>query len=107
VELLSVETRICEVTAITNRRMQHPLPLQGLMLPEIEGLRAEPVLILPAYIFVPGDTLKINYADQEQLVALSALDECLGIFAHFHFKDVNPEDKKKDDDGFADLWGAL
>lgn len=107
VELLSVETRICEIEALTNRQLQHKLPMKVLLLPEIEGLRAEPVLILPAYIFVPGDELEIMSGDQKQLVALTALDECLGTFAHFHFKVINHDDKTEDDDGFANLWSSL
>ncbi|PID99814.1 MAG: hypothetical protein CSA79_06350 [Thiothrix nivea] len=107
VELLSVETQICEVQAIANRQLKHSLPMQGLLLPEIEGLRTEPVLVLPAYVFVSGDKLTIRQGEEEQWVALTTLDECLGTFAHFHFKTVNPELEKKEDDGFADLWNTL
>ncbi|MEZ5534131.1 MAG: hypothetical protein R3F02_00770 [Thiolinea sp.] len=108
VELLSVETRVCEVEAIHNRQLRNQLPLQGLLLPEIEGLRSEPVLILPSYIFVPGDELKIKSGDQEELsVVLATLDECLGTFAHFHFKIIDPDSEEKEDDSFAGLWSSL
>lgn len=107
VELLSVETRVCEVNKVFNRTLSHTFPVDGLMLPAIEGLREEAVFILPAYIFVPGDELSVKYGDQEERVALSALDECLGTFAHFNFKVITKEAEVKAQDDFTDLWDAL
>lgn len=107
VELLSVETRVCEITQIVNRTLNHTLPIEGLMLPAIEGLREEAVFILPAYIFIPGDELTVKYDGREEKVALSTLDECLGTFAHFNFKVIEKEADANATDDFADLWDAL
>ncbi|MGB0846539.1 MAG: hypothetical protein ACPGSM_07430 [Thiolinea sp.] len=106
VELLSVKVMMLRVLAVMNRELAHPASQEGLMLPSIEGIREEPVLILPAYIFRPGDELKVNFSERDEHVVLSALDECLGAFAHFHFKVLEQSEEESDDD-FGSLWDTL
>lgn len=108
VELLSVEIILLTVVAVNNRGVKHPMPQEGLILPAIEGVRDDTVLILPAYIFRPGDELQIEYSGKKERVLLGALDECLGAFAYFRFKPLGPSlaDQGETED-FSSLWDSL
>lgn len=107
VELLSAMVQTLAVTSVLNREVSQKFPQQGLMLPSIDGLRSDPVLLLPAYIFQPGDKLAIDLQGREEQVLLSTLDECLGAFAYFRYKFVTEEDKVQADDDFNSLWAEL
>jgi len=106
VELLSTKMQLLTVSAIENRKINHHLPQEGLMLPSIEGGREDPVLILPAYIFQPGDELRLKLQQREEYVALTVLDVCLGAFAYFRFENIN-EQRRESDNDFDALWGSL
>ncbi len=106
VELLSTKIMVVTVTSLENRKIAFSLPLEGLMLPSIEGGREDPVLILPAYLFQPGDELKLKLQNREERVVLTVLDECLGAFAHFRFESVTVK-KNKQPEGFDSLWDSL
>ncbi|HPQ95892.1 MAG TPA: hypothetical protein PLN94_09915, partial [Thiolinea sp.] len=108
VELLAHTAGVLEVEAVENRSLRQKLPLSGLYLPVAEGVRPEPVLILPAYIFQSGDQLVISLEDRREIIMLGALDECLGGFAYFHYRTVS--DMAADelsDDNFDSLWNML
>lgn len=107
VELLSVKVQTFSVGQVLNREVSNKFPQQGLMLPSVDGLRAEPVLILPAYIFYPGDKISIDLQGRQERVLLSALDECLGAFAYFRYKILTEDEKPKSDDDFDSLWSDL
>lgn len=107
VELLSVKVMILRVVEVLNRELPHPASQEGLMLPSIEGIREEPVLLLPAYVFRPGDELKVNFAKRDEQVILAALDECLGAFAYFRFKVMEKNEEQDDGDDFGELWETL
>ncbi|MEZ5476114.1 MAG: hypothetical protein R3E95_01010 [Thiolinea sp.] len=107
IELLSTKIMTVSVLTVRNRRTTHRLPLEGLMLPSVEGIRPDPVLILPAYIFQPGDEVNLRFQKREEVVALTALDECLGSFAHFRFRNCTETEQKVSGDDFNNLWGAL
>lgn len=107
VELLSAMVQAVIVTGVLDREVSNKFPQQGLMLPSVDGLRSDPVLLLPAYIFQPGDKLAIDLQGRHERVLLSALDECLGAFAYFRYKFVTEVDKQKADDDFGSLWAGL
>ena len=108
VELLSVKVGLLKVLNILNRSIDSSVTQEGLMLPSIEGIREEPALILPAYVFRPGDELKVHLDEREECVLLGALDECLGAFAYFRFKVLEEvQTKDDDDDDFDNLWDVL
>lgn len=107
IELLSVIVQTLRVEQVLNREVSNKFPQQGLMLPSVDGLRADPVLILPAYIFQSGDKLLIDLQGREEHVLLSTLDECLGAFAYFRYKIVTGEAKEQADDDFNSLWAEL
>ena len=65
-------------------------------------------MILPAYVFRPGDELKVHLDEREECVLLGALDACLGAFAYFRFKVLEEvQTKDDDDDDFDNLWDVL
>lgn len=107
VELLSTKVKSLVVSAVLNREATNKFPQQGLMLPSVEGLREDPVLILSSYVFQPGDKLMLDLQGREEQVILSALDECLGAFAYFRYKTLTEDDKKPTDDDFDSLWADL
>ena len=106
VEVLSSKLMELEVQAVNNRKIPQRLPLQGLMLPSVEGLRPDPVIILPSYVLQSGDDLTLKLQGRQERVSLAVLDECLGSFAHFRFKKIN-EKHGKESEGFESLWGTL
>ena len=107
VELLSIKVMLLKVIGVVNREVNSLAAQEGLMLPSIEGIREEPTLILSAYLFRPGDELKVNFADREERIVLGALDECLGAFAYFRFKQLDDAETPRDDDDFGNLWDVL
>ena len=107
VELLSLKIQALTVKQIENREVATKFPQNGLMLPSVEGLREDPVLILPAYIFQSGDKIIVDLQSREEHVLLSTLDECLGAFAYFRYRMVTDEPKPQEEDDFSNLWADL
>lgn len=108
VELLSTKAMVFSVKQVTNRKLTAKLPLDGLMLPSIEGAHPDPALILPAYLFQVGDELRLTFAEREERVRLVLLDECLGVFAYFRFTSLaqKPQAIEEEED-YAALWQSL
>lgn len=106
VEVLSSKLLELEVVAVNNRKIPQRLPLPGLMLPSVEGLRPDPVIILPSYVLQSGDELQVKLQGRQERVSLAVLDECLGSFAHFRFKKLS-DNHGKESEGFESLWGTL
>jgi hypothetical protein len=107
VELLSTKAMILTVTQVVNRSIRQRLPMDGLMLPSIEGTRPDPALVLPAYVFQPGDEIRLHFAEREEQVRLILMDECLGTFAYFRFNTLAETSSDADEDDFTSLWQSL
>lgn len=107
VELLSTKAMPLRVHQVTNRTVRQKLPVDGLVLPSIEGIRPDPALVLPAYIFQPGDEIRLNFAEREERVRLLLLDECLGAFAYFRFDTLAEKQAVEEEDDFNSLWQSL
>ncbi len=107
VELLSTKAMPLRVNKVNNRPLKQKLPIDGLVLPSIEGIRPDPALVLPAYIFQSGDDISLNFAEREERVRLLMLDECLGAFAYFRFDTVAPALMNEEEDDFNSLWQSL
>lgn len=110
IELLSMQVTMLQVKEVLNRHLENAgsVMQEGFLLPSIEGISAEPALILPAYVFRPGDELSVSYEGREERIVLAALDECLGAFAYFRFKAVEESAASKEgDDDFDNLWDVL
>jgi hypothetical protein len=107
VELLSTKAMVLTVIKVVNRSLQQHLPMDGLMLPSIDGVRPDPALILPAYVFQPDDEVCLQFAERQERVRLILLDECIGAFAYFRFVALGDANEKDDDDDFSSLWKSL
>ena len=107
IELLSTKSMPLTILSVRGRKLQQNLPMDGLMLPSIEGVRPDPALILPAYIFREQDEITLKFAERTEQVKLLLLDECLGAFAHFRFDKVlaKPVDDEYED--FNAIWASL
>lgn len=107
VELLSTKIMEVSVLQVLNRQVTQKMPQEGLMLPSIEGVRPDPALILPAYIFQVSDEIRLEFAEREERVRLVLLDECLGAFAYFRFTTLVDKGLEEDEDDFTSLWQSL
>ncbi|OQX02536.1 MAG: hypothetical protein BWK73_42385 [Thiothrix lacustris] len=107
VELLSTKIMVVSVQHVINRTLTQKMPVDGLMLPSIEGIRPDPALILPAYIFQASDEIRLEFAEREERVRLVLLDECLGAFAYFRFTTLAEKSLEEDEDDFTSLWQSL
>lgn len=107
VELLSTKIMEVSVLQVLNRQVTQKMPVEGLMLPSIEGVRPDPALILPAYIFQASDEIRLEFAEREERVRLVLLDECLGAFAYCRFTTLADKTLEEDEDDFTSLWQSL
>lgn len=109
VEVLSSKIMPLSILAVLNREVTQTLPVEGLMLPSIEGMRPDPVLILPAYIFQPADEVVLKFSSREERVRLTLIDETIGAFAHFKFENLETNVKMGDSaiEDFDSLWNDL
>lgn len=107
VELLSTKAMVLTVHQVLNRQITQKLPADGVMLPSIEGARPDPALVLPAYVFQPGDEIRLEFAERDEKVRLVLLDECLGAFAYFRFTTLEEVAQEEDEDDFDALWQSL
>ncbi|MEN9424877.1 MAG: hypothetical protein RL122_2260 [Pseudomonadota bacterium] len=107
VELLSTKIMVVSVQHVINRTLTQKMPVDGLMLPSIEGIRPDPALILPAYIFQASDEIRLEFAERQERVRLVLLDECLGAFAYFRFTTLAEKSLEEDEDDFTSLWQSL
>ncbi|MEN9435263.1 MAG: hypothetical protein RLZZ422_2852, partial [Pseudomonadota bacterium] len=110
VDVLSSKVMPLSIIEVLNRNVTQNLPVEGLMLPSIEGIRPDPVLIMPAYIFQPADEVVLKFSGREERVRLTLLDETLGAFAYFKFENLEQATTKNghsDHEDFDSLWADL
>lgn len=107
VELLSSKAVPLTVLDVIGRGISQELPMDGLMLPSVEGIRPDPVVILSAYIFQPNDEILVRMHDREERIQLTVLDECLGAFSYFRFTKEEADLKEESSDDFDTIWDAI
>lgn len=107
VELLSTKAMVLSVQQVTSRHFRQKLPVDGLMLPSIQGIRPDPALVLPAYMFQVGDEVRVEFADRQERLRLAAMDECMGVFAYFRFTTLVEKAVAEEEDDFTSLWQSL
>lgn len=108
VEVLSSKVMPLSILQVLNRAITQKLPIEGLMLPSIEGVRPDPIFILPAYIFQPADEVVVRFSGREERVRLTLLDETLGAFAYFRFETLTTTLKSNlETEEFSTLWDDL
>ena len=108
-ELLASKALSISVNAISNREVPQRLPINGLMLPKIDGERESPSLLLPGHMFILEDILKIEISNREENVQLIGIDECLGSFAYCEYIVLDQKDSSLDEDenDFNDVWDFI
>ena len=104
-ELISPKAMSIRINSVENRKLTQTLPVEGLFLPTIEGIREEPTLILPAYMFKVEDRLSLQFVSREEKIQITNIDECIGIFAYCSFKTI--EDILPDEEEFDDVWDFI
>ena len=107
-EILSLHGMVVRVDEISNREITQKLPLEGVLLPTIDGVRNEANLIFPGFIFHPEDELTITLGTRQQHVRITALDDTVGNFAYCSYE-VLEEEKQQDDslESFEGVWEFL
>ena len=107
IELLSPRALTVTVKKVTNRVLTQRLPVDGLLLPKIEGLKDKPYLVLPDYMFAINDTLEIKIGKKTETIELITINEGQGAFALCEYiASVSAIDDKRDDT-YNEIWEAL
>lgn len=108
VELLSPRALPIQIKEVKNRSISQKLPVDGLLLPRIEGLKDTAYLLLPDYMFRLNDKLTMKISNREENIEITKIDEGKGAFAICeYYTDVEEEVVETVDDTFNEIWGAL
>lgn len=108
IELLSPKALPFTVKEVANRTLSQRLPIDGLLLPKIEGLKEKPYLVLPDYMFKVGDIINMTLSNRVENVEIIKINEGQGAFAMCEYiSSVTPEEEMQQDDSFNEIWGAL
>jgi len=107
-EILSLHGMVVKVDEISNREISQNLPLEGVMLPTIDGARDEAHLIFPGYIFHVDDELTITLGSRQQHVRITNIDDTVGNFSYCNFEMLEIADAPEDSiEAFDDVWEFL
>ncbi len=106
-ELLSPKAMSIRIDRVENRQLTQKLPVEGLFLPSIEGVRKQPNLILPGHMFKVEDILSLQFSSREEKVQLTKIDESMGIFAFCYYKLVEELHADDEDEGFDEVWDFI
>lgn len=107
-EILSLHGMTVKVDAITSRKISQKLPLEGVLLPTIDGARDEANLIFPGYIFQVDDVLKMTLGSREQNVRITSIDDTVGNFSYCNFEVLEDENSDEDSvEAFDEVWEFL
>ncbi len=106
-ELLSPKAMSIRIDKVENRQLTQILPVEGLFLPSIEGIRKQPNLILPGHMFKVEDMLSLQFGSREEKVQLTKIDESVGVFAFCHYKLVEALVADAEDEGFDEVWDFI
>ncbi len=108
-EILSLHGMVVQVEQISNREITQKLPVEGIMLPSIEGSREEASLIFPGFIFRVEDELTLTLGSRQQLVTIKSIDDTIGSFAYCSFDNRDEEKPTKEGsvESFDGIWEFL
>ncbi len=107
-EILSIHSMVVSVEAVTNRELTQKLPLEGILLPTIDGARDEANLIFPGYIFKVDDELTMTLGSRQQHVRITKIDDTVGNFAYCNFEVLDIEETPEGSlESFDDVWEFL
>lgn len=107
-EILSLHGMVVKVDEVSNREISQKLPLEGIMLPTIDGARDEANLIFPGYIFHVEDELTITLGSRQQNIRITNIDDTVGNFSYCRFETLEVADATEDSlEAFDDVWEFL
>jgi len=108
-EILSLQGMVVQVEKISNREITQNLPVEGIMLPTLEGSREVSNLIFPGFIFRVDDELTLTLGSRQQAITITAIDDTIGSFSYCSF-DVRDEEnttKENSVESFDEIWEFL
>lgn len=106
IEQLSPKALTIIVKKVTNRKLSQKMPVDGLLLPAIEGLKEKPYLVLPDYMFSLNDILEIEIGRKTESIEIISINEGQGAFALCEYIiSASPDEDKNDT--YNDLWDVL
>jgi hypothetical protein len=107
-EVLSLHGMMVTAESVTNREITQKLPLEGILLPTIDGAREEANLIFPSFIFQQDDELTITFGSRQQLVRLNSLDDTIGNFSYCSYEVLDKKDAPEGTlESYDDIWEFL
>ncbi len=108
VEILSLQSTTVTVEKILNREITQKLPLEGIVLPKIEGAREESNLIFPGFIFHVDDEIVMTINSQPQQVRITSVDDTIGSFSYCSYEDFETENAEEGSvESFDEVWEFL
>ncbi len=108
VEILSLQSTTVRVEKVLNREITQKLPLEGIILPKIEGAREESNLIFPGFIFHVDDEIVITVNSQLQQVRITSVDDTIGSFSYCSYEDFEAEGAEEGSvESFDEVWEFL
>jgi len=107
-EILSLHAMTVQVDEIKNRELTQKLPVEGILLPTIDGARDVTNLIFPGYIFHIDDELTMTLGSRQQKVRITSVDDTIGSFSYCCF-DVFEDDAIEEGslEAYDDVWEFL
>jgi hypothetical protein len=106
-ELISSQAISIIVETVENRKLTQTLPIEGLFLPDIEGIRETPNLILPGHMFKVEDILNLQFSSGKEKIQITKIDECIGVFAYCNFKVVEALATDENEENFDEVWDFI
>jgi hypothetical protein len=91
-EILSLHGMSVTVDEISNREITQPLPVEGVLLPTIDGARKEANLIFPGFIFHAGDELTLTMGSRQQHILITSVDDTVGSFSYCGFENTEKDE---------------
>lgn len=107
ISLLSPRALPVTIKNVANRKLTQKFPIEGLILPRIEGLKENTYLVLPDYMFNVKDKLTITINKRTELIELVNIDEKQGAFALCEYVATQQDIPEEKNDGFNEIWSSL
>ena len=107
-EILSLHGMMVQVGEINNREISQKLPVEGILLPTIDGARKEANLIFPGFIFQVDDELTLTLGKRQQHIRITSVDDTVGSFSYCGYESRDVEEVAEGSlEAFEDVWEFL
>ena len=107
-EILSLHSVTVQVDEIKNRELTQKLPVEGILLPTIDGARDVANLIFPGYIFHVDDELSMTLGSRQQKVRITSVDDTIGSFSYCNFENFEDDEIPEGSlESYEDVWEFL